>query len=147
MSRETKIFNCKENKIVTSKQDCISHYESFGWEVLQIGETEITMSRETQNPKYAELVKYEDKYNEINQKIIQKLSEKQNYKQASVKTALILLLIFVVPGVLYITLKTVSKNKINANNQAIDNEVFELKKQANETMLASKTLFFSRQEN
>ena len=37
----------------------------MGWELLSINGNQITMSRETQNPHYVELVKYQAKYEEM----------------------------------------------------------------------------------
>ena len=58
MSRESKILRAG----IYDAETTIQHYESFGWELLSLNGTQITMSRETQNPVYAELVKSQAKY-------------------------------------------------------------------------------------
>lgn len=62
-----------------------------------------------------------------------------------VGTAFILLLLGIIPGVLYITFKTINKNNVKEHNEAIDKEVAGLISQANDVMRESKSLFFSRE--
>lgn len=61
MSRESKIISAQE----FDTQKTIFQYESFGWELLSINGTQITMSRETQNPVYTDLVKHQSQYEDL----------------------------------------------------------------------------------
>ena len=63
MSRESKILRTS----VYDAEKTIYHYESFGWELLSINGEQITMSRETQNPVYTDLVKSQAKYESLMQ--------------------------------------------------------------------------------
>jgi hypothetical protein len=58
MSREAKIFN-EEKKLIPQR---VKEYECFGWELLSISNDQVSMTRETQNPIYPDLVKYEFEY-------------------------------------------------------------------------------------
>ena len=59
MSRESRIFN---TNAFLDPQTLISHYESFGWELLSLNGNQVTMSRETQVDCYSDLVKYQYQY-------------------------------------------------------------------------------------
>ena len=63
MSRESKIIRTS----IYDAEKTIYHYESFGWELLSINGEQITMSRETQNPVYTDLVKSQAKYESLMQ--------------------------------------------------------------------------------
>ena len=58
MSRESIIM--KEGP--WGAQQTISHYESFGWELMSLNGEQIAMSRETQDSVYGELVKRQAAY-------------------------------------------------------------------------------------
>lgn len=68
MSRESKIL--RADALNLPPEEIIRHYESFGWELLSLNGNQLTMSRETQNPVYTDLVKfqylYEQKITELN---------------------------------------------------------------------------------
>lgn len=115
MSRESKILQAGP----WGAQATITHYESFGWELLSLNGNQITMSRETQDEVYPELVKHQTAYED-------KLAAYQSMKapvhpqkpHAPMRPApfklglcLILLLIGIVPGALYIAYK------VNKNNE------------------------------
>ena len=103
MSRESKIIRAS----VHDAEKTIYHYESFGWELLSINGEQITMSRETQNPVYSELVKNQAKYEGLMQSYIALQRPAAPAKPAPFKfgTCLILLLLAVLPGALYIAYK------------------------------------------
>jgi hypothetical protein len=65
MSRESKILTCGK----WEQMQTVNDYESFGWELLNATEDRLYISRETQNPVYSELQKYEIQYDAINAKI------------------------------------------------------------------------------
>ena len=114
MSRESKILFPGP----WGTQATISHYESFGWELLSLNGKQITMSRETQDAVYPDLVKhqaaYEAKVEEFNNTMPPKLPHPPvapvRNKPFSFGTCLLLLLLGLVPGALYIAYK-VSKSK------------------------------------
>ncbi|MDR3293162.1 MAG: hypothetical protein LBT20_03555 [Clostridiales bacterium] len=77
MSRESKIIDCE-----TQEQKQITYdNESFGWELLSISENRITMSRETQNPIYNELLKFEIEYRDITKEIEKTKKEKKEFEK------------------------------------------------------------------
>ena len=111
MSRESKIIYAS----VLGAQETISHYESFGWELLSLNGNQITMSRETQNPVYADLVKlqaqYEAKvaeYNALVSPVAPIAPPKVNFK-----TCLITFVCLVVPFAIYVTYKVMQSKKYN----------------------------------
>ncbi|MDR3263641.1 MAG: hypothetical protein LBT30_04955 [Clostridiales bacterium] len=65
MSRESLILNCD----VLQQQQTVHDYESFGWELLNVSDNRISLSRETQNQIYPELLKHQIQYEEIKKKI------------------------------------------------------------------------------
>ena len=103
MSRESKIIKTSINDV----EKTIYHYESFGWELLSINGEQITMSRETQNPVYPDLVKSQAKYESLMQSYLTLKNPTAPIKPAPFKfgTCLILLLLAVLPGALYIAYK------------------------------------------
>ena len=108
MSRESKIIHAN----LHSAEKTIYHYESFGWELLSLNGNQITMSRETQNPVYTDLVKSQAKYEALMQEYASIRDPNPPARPAEFKlgTCLILLLLAVVPGALYIAYK-VKKNQ------------------------------------
>ena len=63
MSKESRIIKAGPH----GTQATITDYECFGWEVLSINGADIIMSRETQNPVYAELVKAQASTSDIHE--------------------------------------------------------------------------------
>ena len=59
MSRESKIFSVDQKREVPKR---VKENEAFGWELLSINGFDVSMSRETQNKVYHQLVKYEYEY-------------------------------------------------------------------------------------
>ena len=114
MSRESKIIK----PTTWAAEKTIHHYESFGWELLSFTGDVITMTRETQIPVYAELVKMEMKYDQL-------IREYNSipYPIAPVAPAPFdfgkcckLLLCLIVPGAIYIGYKVKQKK---ANEEAM----------------------------
>ena len=91
---------------------------AFGWQKTQTceqrhGKTHSNyqiLARETTMPNYEQIKALEDKYEAAKGNI-------KYYEKASASTAFLLLLIFILPGVLYIVYKTNKKNSIVNNNQ------------------------------
>jgi hypothetical protein len=150
MSRESKILSPR----IWGLQETISHYESFGWELLSVNGNQITMSRETQNPVYPELVmlqaSYEEKLGEYERLVA---PQKPNAPTPiDIKTCLITFVCLVIPFAAYITYKIIGKKKYNEAMQIYNAkfEEYESKKKAikdemRAIILQGKTTFFSKQ--
>ena len=150
MSRESKILNAG----VFSAQETISHYESFGWELLSLNGSQITMSRETQNPVYSDLVKNQAKYEELTLKYlsISDPSAPARPTEFAFGTCFLLLALAVVPGVIYIAYKINRHNAYKEAMQRYQDEKHEADKnrasileQMKQVALNSRATFFSRQ--
>lgn len=100
--------------------DCHNYIQdltAFGWQPTQesterhgrITSHYQIMARETSMEHYNELRKLESEYELAKSQI-------KSYSSMKFTTALLLLLIFIVPGVIYIAYKTNQKNSINENN-------------------------------
>ena len=135
-------------------QDTISHYESFGWELLGINGDSLTMSRETQNPHYSELVKlqfqYEEKLKEYQTLPAPKLPQKE--PPFSVGTFLLCFIALIVPCIIYAKVKYTHNKKYKAALEVYDTELanYKLKKQElvkemQRIALEGKGIFFSRE--
>lgn len=115
MSRESKILEAGPWGV----QATISHYESFGWELLSLNGEQITMSRETQDDVYTDLIKhqaaYEEKVNEYNATKAPVFPAAPKAPDApvpfSLGTCAILLLLAILPGALYIAYKVNKKRE------------------------------------
>ncbi|MCL2555535.1 MAG: hypothetical protein FWE03_00760 [Firmicutes bacterium] len=59
MSRESKIIDCPP----AQQKHCIYEVECFGWELLNLHGERITVCRETQHPKYQDILKLESALN------------------------------------------------------------------------------------
>ena len=150
MSRESKILNVP----AASAQRTIQHYESFGWELLALNGTQITMTRETQNPVYAELVKYQAQYENLMATYVALKEPTAPLKNPPFHfgKCLGLLLLAIVPGVLYIVYKVKQNNAYQAAYEAYQKECEEAKKrkidlwaEIEKTVNDSRATFFSRQ--
>ena len=150
MSRESKILQAK----VLDPQQTIYHYESFGWELLSLNGKQITMTRETQNPVYADLVKHQAKYEELEAKYAAVRNPEPPKRPApfSLGTCLLLLILAVLPGALYIAYK-VYKNKLfkeavatyQAQLKAANDKRAAILAEMESVALESRGIFFSRQ--
>ena len=111
MSREAKIFEPN----VLSVQETITHYEAFGWELLSINGKQIVMSRETQNPVYSELVKYQAEYEKIAAECEKLVEPDFPNKPLPIFAGVCVgtFMLFVVPCALYVTYKILEKKKYN----------------------------------
>ncbi len=150
MSRESKIMTAGKD----GAQQTISHYEAFGWELLSINGNQITMSRETQNPVYADLVKLQAKYEE---KVAEYASLRTPAAPAapapiSPKTCFFSFICLVFPCVIYVHYKVKERNQYRAQMEAYaaSLEALEKKKKAlceemNAIVLEGRTVFFSKQ--
>jgi hypothetical protein len=141
MSRESKLFT--EEKFNIGKR--IKEYESFGWELLSINGNDVSMSRETQNKVYSELIKFEYNY--------ETLKEQQAALQAPIKpakfslaNAVLGLIFFILPGLLYIAIKIIQNNKYELESQQYVNEYKRIEEEIKQVCIDSKSTFFSRQQ-
>ena len=123
----------KESKILQAgpwgAQSTITHYESFGWELVSLNGNQIVMSRETQDSVYPELIKHQAAYEEkvAAYEALRKpvLVPPVEPKPISIKTCFILFLLFVVPFALYLTYKILKKKEYNENFAAHQAELTE----------------------
>ena len=150
MSKESKIFSAQ----LWSAQETVTHYESFGWELLSLNGNQIVMSRESQNPVYPELVKYQSEYEafEAEYKSVKDPQMPAPYEPVNYMGAFIGLLCFIIPGAIYIAYKVNKKKEYDeAMNQFNDSlakaraKRDELRRKMKETAEKSRALFFSRQ--
>ena len=150
MSRESKILNAR----VHNAEKTIQHYESFGWELLSLNGSQITMSRETQNPVYPDLVKSQAKYESLLEQYAAVRNPIAPAKPAdfSLGTCFVLLLLAVVPGALYIAYKVKKNNDYKAQlneyssaMRAADNKRSALIAEMERVALDSRANFFGKQ--
>jgi hypothetical protein len=109
-----------------SNKGYINDLTAFGWQKTQ--ETSRRsgrntyyyqiMARDTSMPNYDEYCKYEEIYEDAK-------SNRQVYDSMDEITVLLLLLLFIFPGVLYISYKTKEKNRIIEHNKWIDKKMEE----------------------
>ena len=151
MSRESKIITALE----FDTQKTISHYESFGWELLSINGKQITMSRETQNPVYTDLVKHQSRYEDAMEKYRALRSPTPPVKpnRFSFGTWFITLILCILPCVAYTTYKIVKHRKYKAAMENYTASMVEynqqraaLLKQMEDIALESRVIFFSKQD-
>lgn len=149
MSREAKVINAYEWGV----QETIRHYEAFGWELLSINGTQITMSRETQNPVYPDLVKAQavyEKYVEQYKSLVAPHAPAMPQK-VRIKTLFVSFICLVIPCVVYSTYKILQNRKYKQeyaayveNNNAYENEKKMLRDLMEEVVLQSCTTFFAQ---
>ncbi len=106
-------------EISTYQKDYIQDLTAFGWQPTQIisrsrrASTKYfqIMARETSMPHYNEYRRLEENYESAKGNI-------KYYSSMEFTTVFLLLLIFIIPGVIYIAFKMSQKNEIeNHNNQ------------------------------
>ena len=150
MSRESKIMTAIE----WETQETISHYEAFGWELLSINGKQITMSRETQNPVYTDLVKYQAMYEECLEKYrkVPKPEKPIAPPPYSIGTGFITFILAVVPFVIYTAYKVNQRNKYKEAMLEYEKQYQEYKdkraalvEEMKSIVLQSRTVFFSKQ--
>lgn len=150
MSRESKIIIADQ----FDAQKTISDYESFGWELLSINSNQITMSRETQNPVYPDLVKHQAKYEELLKKykaVVMPFSPKKP-EPFRISTWFKTLICLVIPCVIYTTCKIVQNSKYKKALAEYSGELAkatakksQLMEEMEKVALESRTIFFSKQ--
>ena len=150
MSRESKIMTAAH----TNPQTLISHYEAFGWELLSLNGTQVTMSRETQNPVYPQLVEHQAAYEQKNAEYLSITMPQKPVAPPpiSLKTCFWLFVLAIFPMVLYLVYKSNQKKDYAAKVDAYEREVA-ARNERKQTLLAemdaivleSRTIFFSRQ--
>ena len=150
MSRESKIITAYE----WGPQATVSHYEAFGWELLSLNGNQITMSRETQNPVYSDLVKLQAQYEEYVNAYNRLSAPKAPAKPARVSAATCFwtFVCLVIPCAVYVTVKVMQFKKYkaalevyNGEVEAYNNKKKELRAKMEETVLQGRTVFFSKQ--
>ena len=152
MSREAKIFELK----LWSAQETITHYESFGWELLSVNGNQLTMSHETQNPVHSELVKlqriYEDKVAEYERLRKTGPTPPTAPLPVSAMACLFSFVCLVIPCAIYVTYK-ISQNKKYKNElseyedqlEEHNRKIEQVRKEISDTILKGKATFFSKQ--
>ena len=142
MSRESKIFSVRNKKDVG---DRVKEYESFGWELLSINGLDVSLSRETQNSVYSDLVKYEYQYEELREEL-EALQRPIPYKSFDFGLFLLCTLAFIVPGILYIVFYYQKKNKYIEKLNVYEQKNQELLNKIKKVCDDSRNVFFSRQK-
>src|SRR5574344_1800600 len=106
---------------VIEKEQLVSNAEVFGWRVSSEkitshtrGQSHISyvMVRNTSLPHYQELLNLENEYQEA-------CGDLKQYNEADGLDAILLLLLFIVPGVIYITVKCLQKHHVNEHNKEV----------------------------
>jgi len=141
MSRESKIFTAQNKQIIGNR---VKEYESFGWELLSINGHDVSLSRETQNKVYSELVKFEYQYDALREQQ-DKLSIPKTPTPFNFILLLIGLLLFVLPGILYIAYSIWRSVQYKEALESYKNEFERLNKEIKKVCDDSRTVFFSRQ--
>src|SRR5574344_564478 len=121
---ETKLLDSSlyygKNGVIT-KDQLVSNAGVFGWRVSSEkithrarGQSMISyvMVRNTSLPHYQELVNLENEYQEG-------CGELKQYHEADGLDAILLLLLFIIPGVLYILVKCLQKHHVNKHNKEV----------------------------
>lgn len=151
MSRESKIITAEE----FDTQKTISHYESFGWELLSINGTQITMSRETQNPVYTELVKHQSQYETLLARLraLPMPRAPKEHAPFSFKTWFISLICLVIPCIVYTVYKIVEhsnyKNEYEEYSKKLATykaECITILNEMDAVALESRGIFFSKKD-
>ncbi len=150
MSRESKIITAGVHNV----EKTIQIYESFGWELLSINGSQIAMTRESQIPVYADLVKHQANYEDLLKKYnsITYPSAPQKPEEFEMSKCLIRLVCLIFPGVLYIV-DCVKKNKEYEKQRlahkeaiaAIEKQKKEILAEAEQVALNSRAIFFGKQ--
>ena len=102
----------------------VEDLKSFGWQPTQTVERHESRSyhhyqilaRETTMKNYSELVRLESLFENAKSSI-------KSYQKAEFSTVLLLLLIFIFPGIIYLAYKSNQKQKIYEHNQNCQNTI------------------------
>lgn len=151
MSREAKIIKPGAWDI----EQTVSHYESFGWELLSIDRDSVVMSRETQSPVYDALLKNEAKY----QKLIDEYmgitypDAPEAHKPFRFGKFLVLFILGVLPGFIYACHKRRQKKRhkkaLKRYQKMIeirDEEKQELLERIEQLVLNSRATFYAKRK-
>lgn len=141
MSRESKIIYAPNKKIIGQR---VKEFESFGWELLSINGLDVSLSRETQNSVYTDLVKYEYQY-EVLREEQEALNMPTNPPSFSILLFLLGLIIFILPGVLYVTYVVWKQKKYTEDLNVYNMEFQRLEKEIKKVCDNSRSVFFSKQ--
>ncbi len=154
MSRESKIMQAGP----WGAQSTVSHYESFGWELLSINGNQIAMSRETQDSVYSDLVKhqaaYEQKVLELSQLKRSQITPPKKPAPTSFKTALGLFILLIFPCVIYLVYKHKQKveydegyakykSEVKSANEAYEQKRAQILSDIEKITSESRAIFFS----
>ena len=142
MSRESKIFSVDQKREVPKR---VKENEAFGWELLSINGFDVSMSRETQNKVYHQLVKYEYEYETLREEQDNLYFPKTPFA-FSITLMLLLLIIFVVPALIYISLFIYFRLKYNREYSEYVSQYDVLEEKIKKVCDQSRTVFFSRNE-
>lgn len=120
---ETKLIDSTiyygNGKVIT-KDQLVEEAKAFGWNVsstrvtrLARGRTNTSyiMIRDKNISHYSDIVEAENEY-----RLAQ--TDLKNYVEADILDALLLLLLFIIPGIIYITAKCIKKHSVRVNNEA-----------------------------
>lgn len=141
MSREAKLVESS----VFKAQTTIKHYECFGWELLNYQDSRISLTRETQNPKYKQLVAYEKKYESLVKKF--KGMAFQHCEPIRIGLTIILLLLFFIPGIIYLTIKLIQQKNDREAYEEYLQERQEIQNEIQDVLKKSRKLFFESTHN
>lgn len=143
MSRESKLFTAP-NKLQVSEQ--IKDYESFGWELLSVNGNDVSMSRNTQIPVYVHLVKYENQYEELMERIRMEQSKlnQLHYEPIKPLTLFILFLLLIFPAVLFFLYKKKKKEEYMEAKQTHEEKIAELRIEVQKIVNESRATFFAQ---
>lgn len=149
MSREAKIIDTS----VLGVEKTINHYESFGWELLSLNGEKIVMSRETQIPVYADLVKNEIKYAELLKEYVEmKYPEKPLPPPPfGIGKFIILFILGIIPGLCYLCYKakqrsnaTVESYRYYTQIERCDKRKEDILKEIDQLVMDSRATFFGK---
>lgn len=110
----------------------VDDYKKFGWEITGTNETrhmrgrhstDYILSRDKTMPNYRLLAALEKKYFALK-------SELKEYDPMDPGFAIIAFLLFIVPFIIYLTVKTIQKSRIEKHNYEIQTEMNEVVKEA-----------------
>lgn len=120
-----------------------SEYENFGWKLVNTKtsthshsrgphhyttkSTSYILHRDTDMPNYKLIKAYEDKYFYLK-------NQRKYYKKADPSTAFLLFILFVIPGIIYLSIKSSKKKRINEHNNRISKEIDETLEKAKELL-------------
>ena len=151
MSKESKIFSPN----LWSTQDTITHYESFGWELLSLNGNQIVMSRESQNSVYPELVKFQKIYEDTAAEYNSLKAPTPPVKPIGISFGIcfITFLLFLIPCIIYVAYKLNQNNEYQKTLQAYNASLAEynnrrsaLLEKMKSTVEQSRVVFFSKHD-